>query len=234
MGSPPLRASTAGSAAVLDCDVVAHQAYEPGTAAFADVVAEFGHAVVNEHGTIDRKALGALVFADDGGEPRCRPPRLPPAPRIAAGSAPDAALADRTRLGAGWDAGKNMKRLTDIVWPATAKLTAEKLKASTAEMVVMEAAVLLEAGWDAMADEVWTINAPHAAVLERLSSRNGMSAEQAEARIAKQMSAEQRLERCHVPLSSAFGEAAMREQLALALHLAQRRSRRTLCSEAEV
>ena len=94
----------------------------------------------------------------------------------------------------------------------------------------MEAAVLLEAGWDAMVDEVWVIAAPHAAVLERLASRNGLSAEQAEARIAKQMSADERLARCHVPLSSAFGEAGTRQQLRTALEGASRRRAQTLAT----
>ena len=44
-----------------------HRAYEPGTDAFAAVVAEFGEdLVVAEDGNIDRKVLGSKVFGDDG------------------------------------------------------------------------------------------------------------------------------------------------------------------------
>jgi dephospho-CoA kinase len=50
--------------AVIDADIVAHEAIEPGQAAYQDIVAEFGPTVLNEDGTINRAALGALVFAD--------------------------------------------------------------------------------------------------------------------------------------------------------------------------
>lgn len=50
--------------AVIDADNVAHQAMEPGQPAYDDIVAEFGPTVLSEDGTINRAALGALVFAD--------------------------------------------------------------------------------------------------------------------------------------------------------------------------
>jgi dephospho-CoA kinase len=48
----------------VDLDRVAHGAIAPGGAAYADVVAAFGPAILNQDGTVDRKALGAVVFAD--------------------------------------------------------------------------------------------------------------------------------------------------------------------------
>ena len=47
-----------------------------------------------------------------------------------------------------------------------------------------------------MVDEVWVVTAPHAAVVRRLASRNGFTEEEAEARTAKQMSADERIARC--------------------------------------
>jgi dephospho-CoA kinase len=185
----------AGDVEAVDCDVLAHQAYTPGSPTFAAVVHEFGSGVVGRDGSIDRKALGALVFADDG--------------------------------------GAAMARLNAIVWPATAELAAAAIRSSSAPVVVMEAAVLLEAGWDDLVDEVWVISAPHAEVLSRLASRNGLSAEAAEARVAKQMSAEQRVARAHVALSSAFGVTESAVQLRTALEGAHRRRRLTLESAAD-
>lgn len=49
---------------VVDSDALAHQAIQPDGAAYADVVAYFGAAVVADDGTIDRRALGRRVFAD--------------------------------------------------------------------------------------------------------------------------------------------------------------------------
>ncbi len=50
---------------VLDADVVAHQAIEPGKPAYQDIVTEFGAGVVNPDGTINRPALAAIVFGDE-------------------------------------------------------------------------------------------------------------------------------------------------------------------------
>lgn len=50
---------------VLDADVVAHQAIEPDKPAYQDILAEFGESVLNADGTINRPALGAIVFGDE-------------------------------------------------------------------------------------------------------------------------------------------------------------------------
>lgn len=49
---------------VIDADTVAHQAIEPGKPAYQEIVNEFGQAVLNEDSTINRAALGGIVFAD--------------------------------------------------------------------------------------------------------------------------------------------------------------------------
>ncbi len=46
----------------IDADLVAHQVIEPGRPAYHDIVAHFGREVLNEDGTINRAALGAIVF----------------------------------------------------------------------------------------------------------------------------------------------------------------------------
>jgi dephospho-CoA kinase len=49
---------------VLHADKLGHAVLEPDGEAYADVVREFGDAVLRPDATIDRKALGAIVFAD--------------------------------------------------------------------------------------------------------------------------------------------------------------------------
>ena len=49
---------------VIDADRVAHQVTEPGTPGFLKVVERFGDEVVTPEGTLDRKALGRIVFSD--------------------------------------------------------------------------------------------------------------------------------------------------------------------------
>ena len=46
-------------------DLVGHEVMEPGHEAYEQVVKAFGHEIVSEDKTIDRKALGAIVFADE-------------------------------------------------------------------------------------------------------------------------------------------------------------------------
>ena len=49
---------------VLDADLIGHQLIEPGAAAYDNVVSEFGREILRKDASIDRKKLGALVFAD--------------------------------------------------------------------------------------------------------------------------------------------------------------------------
>lgn len=49
---------------VIDADKVGHDVYAPGTDGFRAVVAAFGPDVVGADGAIDRRRLGAIVFAD--------------------------------------------------------------------------------------------------------------------------------------------------------------------------
>jgi dephospho-CoA kinase len=49
---------------VLDADVLAREVVEPGEPALAAIAAEFGPDVLQADGTLDRKRLGAIVFAD--------------------------------------------------------------------------------------------------------------------------------------------------------------------------
>jgi len=49
---------------LLHADAVGHEVLQPGGQAFGPVVAAFGKSVLNEDGTIDRRALAARVFSE--------------------------------------------------------------------------------------------------------------------------------------------------------------------------
>lgn len=51
-------------ARIIDADLLAREVVMPGQLAHARIVEEFGPQVVQEDGSLDRKALGAVVFAD--------------------------------------------------------------------------------------------------------------------------------------------------------------------------
>jgi dephospho-CoA kinase len=50
-------------AVVVDADALAREVVEPGTPALAEIAAEFGDAVIAPDGSLDRPALGAIVFS---------------------------------------------------------------------------------------------------------------------------------------------------------------------------
>lgn len=54
----------ARGAAVVDADALTREVMVPGTAAFDAILARFGRSVVGPDGSLDRSALGRIVFAD--------------------------------------------------------------------------------------------------------------------------------------------------------------------------
>ena len=103
---------------------------------------------------------------------------------------------DRRALGAKvFGDAEARKRLEEIVWPAIRRLGAERIEALRAQgtpVVVLEAAVLIEADWLDLADEVWLVLTSPETARKRLIERNGLSPEQADARIGAQLTNEQR------------------------------------------
>jgi len=57
-------------ARVIDADRIGHEVYRPGSEGFARVVEVFGPGVVGADGAIDRRTLGARVFADPAARAR--------------------------------------------------------------------------------------------------------------------------------------------------------------------
>ncbi|RQP11883.1 MAG: dephospho-CoA kinase [Microbacteriaceae bacterium] len=52
-------------AVVVDADVIAREVVEPGTPGLARIAEEFGPGVIAPDGTLDRAALGAIIFGDE-------------------------------------------------------------------------------------------------------------------------------------------------------------------------
>lgn len=51
-------------ASVVDADILARKVVEPGSPALEEIAATFGPTVISPGGTLDRKALGQIVFSD--------------------------------------------------------------------------------------------------------------------------------------------------------------------------
>ena len=120
---------------------------------------------------------------------------------------------DRRKLGAivFSDPGQ-VARLNKIMHPRMARIVATQLEALRSQgtpVAVVEAALLFEAGWDSLVDEVWAIDSPLESVIHRLQARNGMSAEEVLQRVDSQMDRAERLERAQVTLSNDGDMAAL-------------------------
>src|SRR5690625_1069171 len=50
---------------IVDADIIAREVVEPGKDAYNDIVTTFGEQILQNDGTLDRKKLGSIVFADE-------------------------------------------------------------------------------------------------------------------------------------------------------------------------
>ena len=109
---------------------------------------------------------------------------------------------DRKKLGSIVFADPDqLTRLNQIMHPRMARMVAQQvqeLREQGVDVVVVEAALLFEAGWDSLVGEVWSTESPEDLVIKRLQSRSGLSQEEAKKRIGSQMSAEERKSRSQV------------------------------------
>jgi len=161
-------------AEVIDADRIGHQAYRPGSEGFARVVEAFGPGVVGADGAIDRRALGALVFAD-------------PAARA---------------------------RLDALVHPLIAAEVGRRIVAARAEgfarPLVVEAAILLEAGWSPLVDRVWVVSTRRENAIARVMTARGMTRAEVERRLDAQMSDAERRRHADLVLENDDSPAALR------------------------
>jgi dephospho-CoA kinase len=136
----------------IDADKVGHEVYLPGTPCWHELVDQFGRSIVADDGTIDRKRLGAKVFAD-----------------------PEALAA-----------------LNALVWPRIAELIDGRIRglraAGSRAPVVLEAAILIEARWQWLVDQIWVITVERERAIERVMASRKLERGDVERRIASQLS----------------------------------------------
>ncbi|KAM9174931.1 bifunctional coenzyme A synthase [Mergus octosetaceus] len=121
---------------------------------------------------------------------------------------------------------ERLKSLTDIVWPEIARLVRKEIGEADAQgkaVCVLDAAVLLEAGWQEMVHEVWTAVIPEDEAVKRIMDRDGLSEEAARSRLRSQMSNSQRVEQSQVVLCTLWEPEVTRKQVEKAWDLLQQR-----------
>jgi dephospho-CoA kinase len=134
----------------LDLDHIAHEVMAPGGAAYREVVEAFGPAILAADGSVDRRRLGDVVFAD----PKAR------------------------------------ARLDAIVHPRVREEEARRAALGPDrpdEIVVTDAALLVEAGVHLRFDRLVVVHCSADQQVERLMRRDGIDEAAARARVAAQM-----------------------------------------------
>lgn len=90
-----------------------------------------------------------------------------------------------------------LDELTAIVWPAIRTMAQDEIASVQAQdperVIVLEAAVLIEAGWQDLVDQVWVVTVDPEVAITRASARDGIDAAAVQARIDAQLS---NAERC--------------------------------------
>lgn len=153
---------------IVDADQLGHRAYAPGTSCFQKLVDNFGPSIVAEDGSINRRALGTIVFSEKA----------------------------------------KMQELNAIVWPEIRQLIIEEIDAyrndpsKNVPIVVVEAAIMIEAQWYDLFDHVWVVVTDEATAIQRLIARNSLSEEQARQRLAAQTSNEDRIQHANSVISN--------------------------------
>jgi dephospho-CoA kinase len=109
--------------------------------------------------------------------------------------------------------------LNRITHPRIARRLRGKLleissRAKENRVVVVEAALLLEAGWAPLVDKIAVIATQQSTQVARLMSRSGLSLPQAHARVTAQMPLRQKLRHADYRLDGEAPLAATREQVA--------------------
>jgi dephospho-CoA kinase len=125
---------------------------------------------------------------------------------------------DRQRLGAiVFSAPAQLARLNAIVHPLIRQAVAARIgaeqAAARAPAIVVEAALLVEARWNTLVDEVWVIAAAPALVEQRLASQRGLDPGAVAARIRAQLGGAERAAHADVVIDNSGSLDQLRDQL---------------------
>jgi dephospho-CoA kinase len=90
---------------------------------------------------------------------------------------------------------ENMAKLNLIMHPIIYQMIKENMAKFTSniDIIVVEAAVLIEANWQDLFDQIWVVSADEEVVIQRLATRNNFTKEEALKRIQSQMPQSERI-----------------------------------------
>jgi dephospho-CoA kinase len=161
---------------VIDADALGHEALRRPEVV-EQVVGRWGEGVRKPDGSLDRRAIGRIVFANP----------------------------------------EERNALERMVFPYIGRRCREEIARGMADpaarFVVLDAAVLLEAGWNTAADRIVYIDAPRQVRLARLAARSGWTDADLAAREVAQWPEQTKKARADAVLVNAAGPDELQEQV---------------------
>ena len=129
----------------------------------------------------------------------------------------DSGVIDRGKLSGLVFAGPDLRiQLEKIVWPAVRSWITERLiqeKERGTKIIVIEVPKLFEAGWEDLADAIWTVEAPSAVIAQRVNVRSNLSETETNARVQAQITRAERAERADLLIENSAELADLRERI---------------------
>ena len=124
---------------------------------------------------------------------------------------------DRRKLGAVvFSDPKELARLNSIMHPrmyTMLEVQLNEMRESGVEVAVVEAAILIEAKWTPLVDEVWVTVASEDTVVLRVQQRNNLAEEEIRRRIWSQLSNEERTEHATVVIENNAGMQELQDSV---------------------
>jgi dephospho-CoA kinase len=185
---------------VLDADRVTHELQAPGQPVYDAIVAEFGPGIVTAPGgPIDRRALGAIVFAD--------PAALRRLEQIVHPAVRERIMAWLAEVGREGEGAKGRGGESTAFTPSPPH------PLTPSPVAVIDAIKLLEGGWKQVCDAIWVVTCTPEQQLERLVATRGMSEAEARTRIAAQPPQSEKVAQADVVIDNSGSIAQTRRQV---------------------
>ena len=122
---------------------------------------------------------------------------------------------DRRKLGSiVFNDPQALAQLNAIMHPRMAGAIDERigeLKKRGVGVIVLEAALLIEANWTPLTDEVWVVTAPEDTAVQRIRARSGLAEDAIRARIRTQLPQEERVRRADAVIGNAGSLEELRQ-----------------------
>ena len=112
---------------------------------------------------------------------------------------------------------EQLKLLNDILHPAIKEYILQQVNSYKAEnnqsVIILEAAILIEAGFDSLIDEIWLVIADDQIRINRVMTRDGMSEQAVRDRMARQMPQSEKMKYADRIIVNNTDESALRREL---------------------